>query len=86
MLKKQGEITLNFNKIISTLQGKYFGLKMRLFGLLKLPAQTNKERQIFKTLIDLTPEKRRLRIFEWGSGYSTLYFAQYLFRKGIDFE
>lgn len=59
---------------------------MRLYGLLKLPAQTKKERQIFKALFDLTPKNRKLRVFEWGSGYSTLYYAQYLLWKGVDFE
>jgi len=59
---------------------------MRLYGLLKLPAQTKKERQIFKALFDLTSENGRLRIFEWGSGYSTLYYAQYLLCNGVDFE
>jgi tRNA A58 N-methylase Trm61 len=59
---------------------------MRLYGFLKLPAQTEKERQIFKALFDLTSENRKLRIFEWGSGYSTLYYARYLLGKGVDFE
>jgi predicted O-methyltransferase YrrM len=77
---------LNNQKIITTLQGRYFGLKMRLYSLLKLPAQTKKERQIFEALFDLSPKSRRLKVFEWGSGLSTLYYAQYLRRRGVDFE
>jgi predicted O-methyltransferase YrrM len=77
---------LNFNKIITKLQGQYFGVKMRLYGLLKLPAQTEKERQIFKALFDLTQKNRKLSVFEWGSGYSTLYYTRYLLGKGVDFE
>ncbi len=59
---------------------------MRIFSLLKLPAQTKKEQKIFNTIFDLALINRKLYVFEWGSGYSTLYYAHYLKNKGIDFE
>jgi hypothetical protein len=77
---------LILTKIIRKLQGQYFGVKKSLYGLLKLPGQTKKERLIFKALFDLMTKNRKFRVFEWGSGYSTLYYAAYLSRKGIDFE
>jgi predicted O-methyltransferase YrrM len=73
-------------KIILKLQAYYFNMKLRLYGFLKLPAQTEKERQIFKAIFDKAGAGKGLRIFEWGSGYSTLYYARYLNGNGVDFE
>ncbi len=73
-------------KITRKLQAYYFNMKLKLYGFLKLPAQTEKERRIFKDLFDKAGDGKALRIFEWGSGYSTLYYARYLTGKGVDFE
>ncbi len=50
-----------------------------------LPAQTKKEIQIFKAILDNNLNKK-VKIFEWGSGYSTIYYSQYLEKKGTEFE
>lgn len=52
---------------------------------LGLPAQTRKEKQIFKAILDNYINKK-IKIFEWGSGYSTIYYAEYLRKKGAEFE
>ncbi len=59
--------------------------RLSLHGLLGFPAQTNKERQIFKAIFNRLADKK-LRVFEWGSGFSTIYYAQYLRKKGPSFE
>jgi hypothetical protein len=53
--------------------------------ILGLPAQTKKEIKIFKKILDSFINKKII-IFEWGSGYSTIYYAQYLRKKGAEFE
>ena len=52
---------------------------------LGLPAQTKKEIQIFKAILD-NYKGEKIKIFEWGSGYSTIYYAEYLRKKGAEFE
>jgi predicted O-methyltransferase YrrM len=59
---------------------------MKIYGLVKLPVQTKKERKIFKAIYNLTPNNKKVSVFEWGSGFSTLYYAHYLKDNGIDFE
>ncbi len=52
---------------------------------LRLPSQTWRETRIIKDIFDHY-SKQDLRIFEWGSGFSTLYYAKYLKKKSCRFE
>lgn len=73
-------------KIISVLQGWFFSARLRAHGRLGLPAQTPRERDIFRTLFTLMAADGKLRVFEWGCGLSTTYYAGFLTDKGIEFE
>lgn len=57
-----------------------------MHGILGLPAHTGKEIQIFKAIFDNFSPNKKIKIFEWGSGFSTIYYASYLRKKGIEFE
>jgi len=50
-----------------------------------LPEQTAVDRRIFKRAFQLYAGKN-LRVFEWGAGYSTVYYSRYLISIGADFE
>lgn len=63
----------------------YFYVRIWLHGLLGLPAQTHKEIQLFKAIFSQFKSKK-IRIFEWGCGLSSVYFSKYLKDRGIDFE
>lgn len=52
---------------------------------LVIPAQTFKDRKIFKRVFQQYAGKR-LRVFEWGAGSSTIYYSRYLTSIGSDFE
>ncbi len=73
-------------KIAPKLKSLYFRGRLRLNRALGLPAQTRKDIQLFKTVFDNFALGKKIRIFEWGSGFSTTYYANYLLRKGIEFE
>jgi len=53
--------------------------------LLKRPAQTAIEKKTIKKLFSFF-RGRKINVFEYGCGYSTLYYAQYLYKNGYDFE
>jgi len=74
------------NRIGQKLQFLYFKGKLLINSILGLPAQTRKEIQIFKTIFDNFIDNKRIRIFEWGTGFSTIYYSEYLRKKGAEFE
>lgn len=55
-----------------------FNAVMRIHGILKLPAMTMKEIGIYKKILMSFPAGQPIRIFEYGMGFSTLYFAEFL--------
>ena len=63
-----------------------FDHSLRLRRWLHLPAMTGKEREIYKKILRSFPDKEEINIFEYGSGYSTVYFARFLKREGIPFR
>jgi hypothetical protein len=73
-------------KMIGVLQGWYLKARLLAHGKMGLPAQTSQERDLFKALFGLVAANGRLRVFEWGCGLSTTYYAGYLAERGIDFE
>lgn len=73
------------NRVGLKLQSLYLKGRLFLNGILGLPAQTKKDIQIFKRIFDSCTNKR-IKIFEWGSGFSTIYYANYLRDKKIEFE
>jgi len=52
---------------------------------LVLPAQTSIDRKVFKKVFQQYARKN-LRVFEWGTGMSTIYYTRYLVSIGFDFE
>ncbi len=58
---------------------------MRIRGALGLPAQTSKEIQIFKAIFRNFANKN-ISIFEWGSGFSSIYYSAYLRKKNVEFQ
>ena len=67
-------------------QPLYFKGKLFINSILGLPAQTAKEIQIFKIILDHFNNDKKIKIFEWGSGFSATYYANYLRQKKVDFE
>jgi predicted O-methyltransferase YrrM len=61
-------------------------LILRGYFMLEKPFMTSKERLFYKTLLVDLACRGRLDIFEYGTGYSTLYFAKFLKLRGIDFH
>jgi len=70
------------DKIINNLQMFYFKTSIFINGLRGLPAQSAKDIIIFKSIFNHFPNKK-ITVFEWGSGFSTIYYAQYLKKKGL---
>lgn len=65
-----------------------FPIIMKIHSVLKLPVMTGKERRLLKQiLLSLWASKgESLEIFEYGSGFSTLYFARFLRQQQIPFH
>lgn len=63
-----------------------FPLTMKIHAALKLPAMTPKEIGIYKIILASLPYRKELNIFEYGSGFSTLYFAKFLKKRNIPFH
>ena len=83
--------SVNRKKIANKLHSLYFNGRLFVNGKMGLPAQTRQELGIFKAVFDgvardAVNEGKGIKIFEWGSGFSTLYYASYLRKKGTRFE
>jgi hypothetical protein len=64
-----------------------FNKVMHVHRLLGLPAMTPREREIYKDILQsLSAGGKKLDIFEYGSGFSTVYFAKFMTSKGINFD
>ena len=59
---------------------------MFIYNILGLPAQTMKEIQIFKSVLHNVERDKIIRIFEWGSGLSTIHYSNYLLKSNVPFE
>lgn len=78
-------------KIENKLHSLFFSMRLFVNGKMGLPAQTRQEIGIFKAVFggiarDAVKEGKRINIFEWGSGFSTLYYASYLRKRRIRFK
>ncbi len=74
-----------FKKVISRCQSIYFQGALYVKGKRGLPAQTKEDIELFKNIFENFTDKE-IRIFEWGSGMSTIYYAEYLRRKNMKFQ
>ena len=74
------------NKIIQGLGGIACEIWLRVNGALGLPAQTKKEIKVFKAILDKLASDGKVRVFEWGSGLSSIFYSGYLKGKNADFE
>ncbi len=52
---------------------------------LNIPAQTSADRKLFKQVFQQYAGKK-VKVFEWGSGMSTIYYCRYLASIGADYE
>ncbi len=59
---------------------------LRGYFLLQKPLMTVKEHRIYKSLLLELSRRQPLDIFEYGTGFSTLYFSKFLRSKGIRFH
>lgn len=75
-----------FYKVGRKLQILYFQGSLRVNGMFGRPAQTRTEIQIFKRIFDSFTGHGAIKIFEWGSGFSTIYYAGYLRKKNVEFK
>ena len=75
-----------FNKVGRKLQSLFLDGRLRINRSLGLPAQTGKDIQIFKKIFDNCAPRKKLKIFEWGSGLSTIYYSEYIRKTGIAVE
>lgn len=73
-------------KFLKKFQDSFFNIRMGINAFLGLPAQTGRERALYRKILDIMASREGLHIFEWGSGLSTVYYARYLTKKGISFE
>ncbi len=60
----------------------YLGLRSKL----GLPAMTGREIKAYKAILLSFKGKEQVNIFEYGSGFSTIYFARFLKDQGMDFH
>ena len=74
------------NKAGKKLQSLYLDGRLRINRAMGLPAQTGKDIQIFKKYLIITRLVKKLKVFEWGSGFSTIYYSEYLRKRGIAAE
>jgi predicted O-methyltransferase YrrM len=63
-----------------------FEMTMKVHGLLGWPAMTRKEMRILKQLFLSFPADQPINIFEYGMGFSTIYFARFLQKSGRPFH
>ncbi len=73
---------------LSDLKKKFslFELTLRLHGLLGWPAMTHKEIRILKKIFKSFSKDQTINIFEYGMGFSTVYFAKFLKKSGYLFQ
>jgi len=72
-------------KILNSFGACCFYVYSHYLSLRGLPGMTSKEIELFLKLFD-SYKNKKLRILEWGSGRSTVYYARYLKSSGINFE
>ncbi len=65
---------------------KMFKLVMKSHRIFSLPAMTVAERKIYKKILLAIKVNTRLNIFEYGSGFSTIYTAKFLKKNNIPFH
>ncbi len=66
-------------KIKARIQSGVFNFQMRMNQKRGMPAQTRQEIRLFKEIFNFVcSDHKTIRIFEWGSGYSSIYYARYL--------
>lgn len=72
-------------RIVGIKDGFLWRISFYLREKLVLPAQTSNDRKIFKRVLQQYAGKR-LSVFEWGTGMSTIYYSRYLVSIDSDFE
>ncbi len=65
---------------------RLFELTMKLHQFCQWPAMTRKEKKAMEKILCFWSRSEPLEIFEYGSGYSTVYWARFLQRQGFIFH
>ena len=65
---------------------RVFDKVVKVHGMLGIPIMTARERGIYKDVLRSLKDRGPLDIFEYGSGFSTVYFAKFLKRRGTAFH
>jgi len=63
-----------------------FELALRMHGFMQWPAMTHKEMAVLKKVFLSLPKERPIKFFEYGAGFSTIYFARFLKEQGWAFH
>lgn len=63
-----------------------FELTLKAHAFLEWPAMTRKEMRILKEVFLSFPSGKPINIFEYGMGFSTIYFAKFIHKNGRDFQ
>ena len=71
-------------KILTKLQNLFLKIRLFFYRHLELPAQIGRERSMYLDILR-SFKGRSLKIFEWGSGYSTIYYSKWLKCHGFSF-
>ena len=74
------------SEALSKYNSVMFQNMMKLHSFLKLPAMTWKEIYVYKKILTKFYDSPSLEIFEYGSGFSTVFYANFLKKRKIDFE
>jgi hypothetical protein len=74
-----------FHEVLTKSQNLFFKMHLFYYRHLGLPAQIGRERSMYLDIFR-SFKGRSLKIFEWGSGYSTVYYSKWLRDHGFDFQ
>ncbi len=82
------ETTRQVGRIENLAQNAVFNTVLKAYGALGLPAMTAPERALYERLLVALHDSKRapLRLFEYGSGHSTVYFGRRLRDRGVPFH
>jgi len=72
--------------LIAAAHSLAFKVTMKLHVMRGIPAMTTREREVAKAVLLGVPHEGELRVFEWGSGFSTPWIAKCLSEAGIPFH
>lgn len=73
-------------KVVRKLRSIAFSATMKAHAMSGLPAMTRREREAYLAALLAVSRNDRLELFEWGSGYSTVWTARRLKEREVSFH